>query len=895
MTIRNLEALFRPESLAVIGASDRPQSIGALVMRNILEDGFAGQVAPVNPKHATVQGLKAYRDVGSMPFTPDLAVICTPAPTVPGLIEDLGKKGARAAIVLSAGLEAKGRDGKTLQQAMLDAAQPHLLRILGPNCLGLLVPGARLNASFAPSSIPEGKIAFAAQSGAMCTAVLDWAADQGIGFSHFISMGNIADVDFGDVIDYLASDANTRAILLYIESITSPRKFMSAARAASRAKPIIAIKAGRAAEAAKAAHSHTGALAGWDAVYDAALKRAGILRVDTTEDLFDATETLARVAPFAGDRLMIVTNGGGPGVLAVDELIRGGGHLAALSSETVDALDKVLPATWSHANPVDIIGDAPGSRYRAALDVLSKSRDTDAILIMHAPTAVSSATEVAETVVDAAKELERTPIFTNWLGGKVVGPARQKLRDAGLATFDTPDSAIGGFLQTVANRRNLDALMETPSSVPTEIDPNREKIRASLRQILKTGRTTLTLPESMDILASYGVPVVATRIAKSPEETRAISAEIGFPVAIKLLSKDISHKSDVGGVVLNVETEAAAEQAAQDIVTRVKRHKPDASIDGFLIQQMAVRPGSYELITGSATDKVFGPVILFGQGGISVEVVGDRTIALPPLNMALANQMIRETRIYQQLKGFRDQPPVDLEAIEAVLVHIAQLVVDIPEIQEIDINPLIADAEGVLALDARMRIAEAAGKPTDRLAILPYPNGLEEHTVVRSGREVVMRPIRPEDEPAHITFFKRLSDEDMRFRFFGLVRNPSHERIARFTQIDYDREMAFIATVPGTEDQTETLGVARSISDPDNITAEFGVIVRSDIKGEGIGYALMSKLIAYCRETGTRHLYGTILAENERMTSLAKALGFTLKSNADDPTVVTASIDLQTG
>jgi len=895
MTIRNLEALFRPESLAVIGASDRPQSIGALVMRNILEDGFAGQVAPVNPKHATVQGLKAYRDVGSVPFTPDLAVICTPAPTVPGLIEDLGKKGARAAIVLSAGLEAKGRDGKTLQQAMLDAAQPHLLRILGPNCLGLLVPGARLNASFAPSSIPEGKIAFAAQSGAMCTAVLDWAADQGIGFSHFISMGNIADVDFGDVIDYLASDANTRAILLYIESITSPRKFMSAARAASRAKPIIAIKAGRAAEAAKAAHSHTGALAGWDAVYDAALKRAGILRVDTTEDLFDATETLARVAPFAGDRLMIVTNGGGPGVLAVDELIRGGGHLAALSSETVDALDKVLPATWSHANPVDIIGDAPGSRYRAALDVLSKSRDTDAILIMHAPTAVSSATEVAETVVDAAKELERTPIFTNWLGGKVVGPARQKLRDAGLATFDTPDSAIGGFLQTVANRRNLDALMETPSSVPTEIDPNREKIRASLRQILKTGRTTLTLPESMDILASYGVPVVATRIAKSPEETRAISAEIGFPVAIKLLSKDISHKSDVGGVVLNVETEAAAEQAAQDIVTRVKRHKPDASIDGFLIQQMAVRPGSYELITGSATDKVFGPVILFGQGGISVEVVGDRTIALPPLNMALANQMIRETRIYQQLKGFRDQPPVDLEAIEAVLVHIAQLVVDIPEIQEIDINPLIADAEGVLALDARMRIAEAAGKPTDRLAILPYPNGLEEHTVVRSGREVVMRPIRPEDEPAHITFFKRLSDEDMRFRFFGLVRNPSHERIARFTQIDYDREMAFIATVPGTEDQTETLGVARSISDPDNITAEFGVIVRSDIKGEGIGYALMSKLIAYCRETGTRHLYGTILAENERMTSLAKALGFTLKSNADDPTVVTASIDLQTG
>ena len=514
---------------------------------------------------------------------------------------------------------------------------------------------------------------------------------------------------------------------------------------------------------------------------------------------------------------------------------------------------------------------------------------------MHAPTAVSSATEVAETVVDAAKELERTPIFTNWLGGKVVGPARQKLRDAGLATFDTPDSAIGGFLQTVANRRNLDALMETPSSVPTEIDPNREKIRASLRQILKTGRTTLTLPESMDILASYGVPVVATRIAKSPEETRAISAEIGFPVAIKLLSKDVSHKSDVGGVVLNVETEAAAEQAAQDIVTRVKRHKPDASIDGFLIQQMAVRPGSYELITGAATDKVFGPVILFGQGGISVEVVGDRTIALPPLNMALANQMIRETRIYKQLKGFRDQPPVDLEAIEAVLVHIAQLVVDIPEIQEIDINPLIADAEGVLALDARMRIAEAAGKPTDRLAILPYPNGLEEHTVVRSGREVVMRPIRPEDEPAHITFFKRLSDEDMRFRFFGLVRNPSHERIARFTQIDYDREMAFIATVPGTEDQTETLGVARSISDPDNITAEFGVIVRSDIKGEGIGYALMSKLIAYCREKGTRHLYGTILAENERMTSLAKALGFTLKSNADDPTVVTASIDLQTG
>ncbi len=892
MTVRNLDALFRPKSLAVIGASDRAQSIGALVMRNVIEDKFDGPVAPVNPKHDKVQGLKAYPDLESLPFVPDLAVICTPAPTVPGLIADLGKKGGRAAIVLSAGLEQKGDDGRTLQQAMLDEARPHLIRILGPNCLGLLVPGLKLNASFAPSSIPAGRIAFAAQSGAMCTAVLDWALEEGIGFSHFISMGNVADVDFGDVIDYLAADPDTDSILLYIESITSPRKFMSAARAASRAKPILAIKAGTAAEGAKAAHSHTGALAGWDAVYDAALKRAGILRVGTTEDLFDATETLARVARFSGDRLMIVTNGGGPGVLAVDELIRGGGHLAQISPETVAALDKVLPATWSRANPVDIIGDAPGARYRAALEVLSKSADTDAILIMHAPTAVTNATEVAETVVEAAKDLKNTPIFTNWLGGRIVGPARKTLQDAGLACFDTPDNAIAGFLQSVAYRHNLNALMETPSSLPSAIKPDPAKVRAGLRDILKTGRTVLTLPESMDILTEYGVPAVRTRIAKDADETRKIAKEIGFPVAVKLLSKDISHKSDVGGVVLNVETEEAAEQAAHDIVTRVTRHKPNATIDGFLVQQMALRPGAYELIAGAATDKVFGPVILFGQGGIAVEVVGDRSIALPPLNMALARHMIDETRISKLLKGFRDQPAVDFEALEGVLVHISQLVVDIPEIQEIDINPLVADKDGVLALDARMRIAEAKGQPNERLAILPYPQGLEEHVVLRSGREVVMRPIRPEDEPAHSAFFSHLNDEDLRFRFFGLMRDPSHQTIARYTQIDYDREMAFIACVKGADGKSETLGVARSVSDPDNVTAEFGIIIRSDVKGEGMGYALMSKLIAYCRDKGTERLYGTVLANNKRMIDLAKDLGFRLESNRDDPTSITVSLDL---
>jgi acetyltransferase len=892
MTIRNLDALFRPKSVAVIGASDRAHSIGALVMRNILVDAFDGPVAPVNPKHATVQGLKAYPDVGAVPFTPDLAVICTPAPTVPGLIADLGNKGTRAAIVLSAGLEETGKDGKTLQQAMLEAARPHLLRILGPNCLGLLAPSAKLNASFAPSSIPAGRLAFAAQSGAMCTAVLDWALDQDIGFSHFISMGNMADIDFGDVIDYLATDPETAAILLYIESVTAPRKFISAARAAARAKPIIAIKAGRAAEAAKAAHSHTGALAGWDAVYDAALKRAGILRVGTTEDLFDAAETLARVPRFTGDRLMIVTNGGGPGVLAVDELIRGGGRLAPLSDETIAALDKVLPETWSRANPVDIIGDAPGARYRAALEILSKSKDSDAVLILHAPTAVSSATEVAETVIAAAMDLKDIPIFTNWLGGHIVGPARQKLRAAGLATFDTPDSAITGFLQTVANRRNLDALIETPSSVPTSIDPDREAIRASLRDILKSGRTTLTLPESMDILEKYGVPAAKTRTAKTPEDARRTAAGIGFPVAIKLLSRDISHKSDVGGVALNVETEAAAEQAAHDIVTRVKRHKPDATIDGFLVQQMAVRPGSYELIAGAATDKVFGPVILFGQGGIAVEVVGDRAIALPPLNMALARQLIDETRIAKLLKGFRDQPPVNFEAIESVLVHLAQLVVDIPEIQEIDINPLLADKSGVLALDARMRIAEATGKPTDRLAILPYPKSLEEEVTLRSGRKVLMRPIRPEDEAAHIAFFGHLSDEDVRFRFFGLIRHASHQTVARFTQIDYDREMAFIATAPGPDGTSETLGVARALSDPDNVSAEFGIIVRSDLKGEGMGYALMTKLIAYARAKGLKRLSGTVVAENKRMIEFAKSLGFTLQANPEDRSAVIVSLDL---
>jgi acetyltransferase len=897
MTVRNLKHFFGPRSVAVVGASQRAHSVGATVLRNLVVGGFSGQIMPVNPKYKELDGLEVFARVSDLPQTPDLAIICTPPDTIPDLIDELGKRGTRAAVVLTAGLNGKQhRSGKTIKQAMLDAAKPHLLRILGPNCVGLLVPGIGLNASFAHTDALPGKIAMVSQSGALVTGILDWAKSRGIGFSKFISLGDSADVDFGDLLDYLASDANTQAILLYVEDIRHARKFMSAARAAARTKPVLVLKSGRAPEGAKAAASHTGALAGADAVYDAAIRRAGMLRVYSTEDLFDAVETLARARPLYGERLAIVTNGGGPGVMATDALIDYHGKLAALSDETMAVLDAFLPATWSRGNPIDIIGDAPAERYVKTLQTLMQSKDADAILFIHAPTAIVPSADIADEVAPVVKNSGRS-VFSCWLGGDSVAQARRVFSDAGLPTYSTPEDAVRGFMQTVQYRRNQDLLIEVPSTMATDTAPDRDGAIAVVRKVIESGRNLLSEAEAKQVLAAYGVPVVETAVATTSDEAAQLADKLGYPVAVKILSPDITHKSDVGGVALDLENADAVRKAAEGMRQRIRELLPQAVLTGFTVQAMARRPHARELIVGVATDQVFGPVILFGRGGTAVEVIADRAIGLPPLNTVLARDLISRTHVAKQLAGYRDFPPADMDAVCRTLICISQLTIDIPEIAELDINPLIANESGVIALDARIKV-HAVDKPAaglERLAIRPYPAELEER-IAWEGEDILLRPIKPEDGKQHLEFFHALDPEDVRYRIFTRLRELQPSQLARLTQIDYDREMAFVAVREikngSGEGKAETLGVARAISDPDNVTAEFAVIVRSDLKGRHLGRILMEKLIAYCKSRGTQEIVGEALVHNKRVLDLVSELGFTIAPMPDEEGTVQLSLKL---
>lgn len=880
MSVRHLEYLFRPRSVAVIGASDRPQSVGATVIRNLLGGGFSGPLLPVNLRRDRVASLKAYPDVASLPGAPDLAVICTPPQTVPGLITDLGARGTKAAVVLTAGLMAStdGR-GNTLQQAMLEAAKPHLFRILGPNCVGLLVPGCGLNASFAHTSARPGHIAFVSQSGALATALLDWANSREIGFSHFISMGDSADVDFGDVLDYLASDSGTRAILMYVESVTSPRKFMSAARAAARNKPVLLVKAGRAPEGAKAAASHTGAMTGSDIVFDAAIRRAGMLRVSTLMDLFVVAETLARARPLAGDRLAIMTNGGGAGVLAADALSLGGGKLAELSSEAMTCLDRILPPTWSHGNPVDIIGDAPVLRYVETLRVLLEDPGADSVLFMHAPSAIVPSVEIANACAPLAQNGARQ-VMGCWLGGDGVAEARRIFASAGIPVYDTPEQAVDAFLQVVNYNRNQELLVQSPSSAPTELARDTEAAGRLVAGVLASGRELLTEPEAKALLAAYGISVVETRVVGSADDAVSAAAAIGFPVVLKILSPDISHKSDVGGVALGLETQEGVRAAAEGMLGRVRLLRPDAAISGFTVQTMVKRPRAHELIVGVACDPVFGPVILFGQGGTAVEAIGDRAVALPPLNVTLARDLISRTRVARLLAGYRDRLPVNDDALHLVLLQVSQLICDLPEIVELDINPLLADDQGAIALDARVRVASSILPGTARLAIRPYPGELEE-IVSYSGGEVLLRPIRPEDEANLRGLISGSGVRDLRLPLSNLIRDLPHSQLARLTQIDYEREMTFIAVAA-----SQILAGIHALADPDNIRAEFTIFVQPAVAGHGLERLLLDKLIRYLRGRGTREARGEASAKDKTLIASACSLGFRSEPGVDSERIL---------
>ena len=877
MSIRNLDAIFRPRSIALIGASNRPCSAGLVTMENLLAGGFDGPIIPVNPKHKAVAGVLAYPDVASLPLVPDLAVICTPPQTVPGLIGELGARGTKGAIVITAGFGELGSDlGRGLQDAMLASARPHLLRIIGPNCLGVLSTPIGLNASFAPGNAKKGGIAFLTQSGAMVTTILDWANARGIGFSHLVSLGDMADVDFGDMLDYLATDSNTTAILLYIEAVTAARKFLSAARAAARLKPVIAIKAGRHEAAAKAAASHTGAMAGQDAVYDAAFRRAGILRVRDLEELFDAVETLANPPSFSGDDLVILTNGGGAGVLATDALIDYGGRLTELSPQTIARLDAVLPRTWSHGNPVDIIGDAQPGRYEDALGILLDAPETNAVLVLNCPTAIASSVDAAGAVARASAARHR-PVLASWLGAQSAAEVRALFSRAASPAYDTPTEAARGFMHLVHYRKGQEVIVEVPSSLATEFSPDDAKAREIVAAALDAGESWLNAEDVRRLLECYRIPVARSGMAADPEGAARIARAFGGPVALKIASPDITHKSDAGGVVLDLQNGDAVLAAAQAMRARIEEAFPKARLTGFLVQEMIRRPRAYELIAGMSLDRQFGPVMLFGQGGTAAEIIADRALALPPLNLRLAGELIGQTRIFRQLQGYRDRPPAALEAIALTLTKLSQLICDIDAVMELDLNPLLADSDGVIALDARIRIERPAktGQPGSRLSIRPYPKELERRESLPGVGAMRLRPIRPEDAPLLARLVADLTPEDARLRFFTPLRSLEPTALARFTQIDYDREMAFVLHA---EDAPERLLAAvRLAADPDNIAAEFAIVVRSDLHRRGVGRLLMTRLIEYARARGLTELFGDILTENKAMLALSAQFGFTIR------------------
>lgn len=872
MTTRNLDALFQPTSITLVGASNAPGSVGQVLSRNLLESGFAGPVLPVSLSARAIRSSIAYQAVAELPMAPDLAVVATPAHAVPRVVSDLAQRGCKAAIVISAGVEGEAR------QAMLDAAKPSLMRILGPNCLGFMSPRRGINASFAHLSPMAGGLALVSQSGAIAAAAIDWAHARGVGFSHVLTIGDAADVDFGDLLDYLALDHETHGILLYVESITDARKFMTAGRIAARTKPVVVVKAGHSAGGAKAAFTHSGALAGSDLVYDAAFRRAGMLRVGGLRELFDAVSTLGVGLRVYGDRLAILTNGGGAGVMAVDALEARSGRLAELSDDTLKRLAATAPAHWSGSNPVDILGDAHAPLYGKALEILLEDRGADAVLVMNCPTAVEDSTAAADAVVETlkAKRYHR-PVLSAWLGQTAVAEGRRRLAAAGVPAHETPDEAVRAFMHLVNHRKNQEALIRTPAGLPGE--PDLDAAKGVIAAARADDRLTLTDPEARALLRAYGVPVLESREAKTPEDAAKAAAALSGPVALKILSPDISHKSELGGVVLGLDGAEEVRSEAQAMLQRVAKARPEVRLEGFLIEPMVHRPQAQELFIGIARDPLFGPIVMFGAGGLNVEAIADQVVGLPPLDDVLAKDMISRTRISNLLQGRRGQSPADIEAVTGVITRLSQLAVGEPDIAELDINPLLADASGVIVLDARVRL-QPQGAARPRMAIIPYPRNLRREVAV-GGENILVRAIRPQDGPAIAAMVEASSAEDVRLRFRSGFRTLPPGWPERLSQIDYDREMALVAVGP----DRQILGVSRLAGDPQGETAEFALMVRTDQQHKGLGKLLLNAILQYAQDKGLREVWGDVARENAPMLATAKNLGF-VKTPSDDFTRV---------
>nr|WP_298124344.1 bifunctional acetate--CoA ligase family protein/GNAT family N-acetyltransferase [uncultured Pseudoxanthomonas sp.] len=895
MSTYRLDSIFRPRAVAVVGSQSRPRSVGRAVIENLRAGGFEGQIGLVNKHPTPMDGVATVRHLRDLPWTPDLVVIATPAATVPQLATEAAEKGAGAVVVLTAAMGS----GPGSPAAQLEAlTREKGLRVLGPNCLGVIAPHARLNASLASRFPKAGDLALISQSGAISGGLVEWSMSQPVGFSAVVSLGDALDVDFADLLDYFATDTRTRAILLYVEAIRDARKFMSAARAAARTKPVVVVKSGHSgrAQVTPAGSTHTQNLARPNAVYGAAFRRAGLLRVRSLHELFAAARTLGQVRPFQGRRLAILTNGGGVGALSVDHLYEQGGTLATLSDATREALDRILPVGWSRTNPVDLLTDIDADRYAATIEALLADPGNDALLAVNVPTVLSSSSEAANAVTRVLSQRPaqgaRKPVFTVWLGND---PQAEAVLDAAqVPRYPNESDAVAGFMHLVRHREVQAALMETPPSLPEDFSPDVATARTLVDAALDAGQTWLDPLATTQLLAAYGIPMAPLWRAIDAEDAARIAAPLlaeGATVAVKILSPDIPHKSDVDGVRLNLPNANAVREATTNILQRARERRPEARIEGVLVQPTVLRPKARELIAGIADDPVFGPVIAFGRGGTAVEVINDQAVALPPLDLRLAHELIARTRVSRVLKAYRDVPAADERAVALVLVKLAQLTADIPEIQQLDINPLLADRDGVVAVDARIALARGRalhkGRGHPRFAIFPYPKEWERTIDLADGRPALVRPVRPEDDAMFREFFTHVTDEDLRLRFFQSVRYFSHEFIARLTQLDYARSIALVAVHPDTH---EMLGAVRLHADANYEKGEYGILVRSDLKGHGIGWKLMQIMIEYAQWQGLKLIEGQVLRENRTMLAMCESLGFQVRLDPDDPTLMNVSL-----
>ncbi len=876
-TPRSLQPIFTPATVAVIGATEKTGSVGRTVLWNLISSPFGGTVYPINPKRSNILGIKAYPGIKDLPDRIDLAVIVTPAPTVPGIIAECVDAGVKGAIVISAGFKEIGPEGIRLEEQILELSRRGQMRIIGPNCLGVMNPITGLNATFATATAYPGRVAFISQSGALCTSVLDWSLKEHVGFSAFVSIGSMLDVDWGDLIYHLGDDPQTNSIVIYMETIGEARSFMSAAREVALAKPIIVIKPGRTEGAARAAASHTGSLTGSDEVLDAAFRRCGVLRVNSIGEIFSMAEVLSRQPPPAGPRLTILTNAGGPGVLAVDALITGGGKLAEISPETMRQFNEFLPPQWSHNNPVDILGDASPERYARALETAARDKDSDGLLVILTPQAMTDPTATAEALKEHAKRYDK-PILASWSGGKDIALGESILNQAGIPTFMYPDTAAEAFAYMWKYTDNLKALYETVSlSREDTAAIDREAASAILEHARQSGRLLLTEVESKELLGTYGIPTVPTRIAATPEQAVGHAAALGYPVVLKLHSETVTHKTDVGGVQLNLGDELAVRAAFDAIRQGVSAKASAADFLGVTVQPMVLLEG-YELIIGSSIDPQFGPVVLFGTGGQLVEVFKDRSLGLPPLNATLARRMMERTRIFEALKGVRGRAPVDISALEQVLVHFSQLVAEQPWIKELDINPLIASPDGLLALDARVLIHEAKTEADlPRLAIRPYPAQYVSPWTMSDGTPVLIRPIRAEDEMPMRQFHASLSDRTLYMRYLSspeLSTRITHERLARMTHNDYDREIALV--VEGEAGGEKVIyGVARlSKLRGSAEEARLTMLIGDAWQGKGLGRELLARSLQIGRDEKIKRIIALMSPENDAMQKLCRAAGF---------------------